>query len=105
MNSEVRQHRTPDDELRRKRNWRRTQVTGLQASMSWRQAAVQKDGPVQGEALVGQITKEGDIVVASDSKSKLWRDLSLKRAIHIWNIEICRHCAGSKVCVENVHQQ
>ena len=25
-------------------------------------------------ALVGQITKEGDIVVASDCKSKLWRD-------------------------------
>ena len=30
-------------------------------------------------ALVGQITREGDTVVVSDSKSKLWRDLSLKR--------------------------
>ena len=34
---------------------------------------------------MGLITKEGDTVVASDSKSKLWRDLSLKRAIQNWN--------------------
>ena len=38
-------------------------------------------------ALVGQITSEGDIVVVSDSKSKLWRDLSLKRAIQNWNMK------------------
>ena len=38
-------------------------------------------------ALVDQITKEGDIVVGSDSKSKLWRDLSLKRAIQNWNMK------------------
>ena len=38
-------------------------------------------------ALVGQITKEVDIVVASDGKSKLWRDWSLKRAIQNWNIK------------------
>ena len=31
--------------------------------------------------------KEGDIVVASDSKSKLWKDMSLKRAIQNWNIK------------------
>ena len=37
-------------------------------------------------ALVGQIMK-GDIVVASDSKSKLWRRLSLKRAIPNWNMK------------------
>ena len=36
---------------------------------------------------MGQITKEEDIVVASDSKSKLWRDLSLKRAIQNWNMK------------------
>ena len=53
--------------------------------MSWAQAAVQ-EGSVQGEprmtgtrkaieivrAIVGSIVKEGDIVVASVSKSKLW---------------------------------
>ena len=69
--------------------------------MSWGQAAVQEDGPVQGEqrttrprkatelvrAFVGQITKEGDIVVASDSKSKLWRDADLKRAMQNWNMK------------------
>ena len=38
-------------------------------------------------ALVGQITKDGDTVVASDSKSKLWRDLSMKRAIQNWNMK------------------
>ena len=38
-------------------------------------------------AFVGQITKEGDIVVASDSKSRLWRDLSLKRAMQNWNMK------------------
>ena len=32
-------------------------------------------------ALVGMIKKEGGINVASDSKSKLWRDMSLKRAV------------------------
>ena len=36
-------------------------------------------------ALVGQITKEGDIVVASDSKSKLWSDQRLKRTVQNWN--------------------
>ena len=41
-------------------------------------------------ALVGQITKEGDIVVASDSKSKRRRDLSLKREQHMKCIDIAR---------------
>ena len=36
---------------------------------------------------MGQMTKEGDIAVASDSKSKLWRDLSLNRAIQHWNMK------------------
>ena len=31
-------------------------------------------------AVVGQMAKEGDIDVTNDSKSKLWKDLSLKRA-------------------------
>ena len=49
------------------------------------QAAVQEDGPIQGRAekdrnkKVGSMMREGDIVVASDSKSKLWKDMSLKR--------------------------
>ena len=38
-------------------------------------------------ALVGMIKKERDIIVASNSKSKLWRGLSLKRAIQIWNVK------------------
>ena len=38
-------------------------------------------------ALVGQVTKEGDNVAASGSKSKLWRDLSLERAIQNWNMK------------------
>ena len=38
-------------------------------------------------ALVGLITKGGDIVVDTDSKSKLWRDMSLKRAIQSWNMK------------------
>ena len=50
-------------------------------------------------ALVAQITKEGDIVVAIDSKSKLWRDLSLKRATQKLEHEICRHCEESRVIV------
>ena len=36
---------------------------------------------------MGQTTKEVDIFVASDSKPKLWRDLSLKRAIQNWNMK------------------
>ena len=39
-------------------------------------------------ALVGSITEEeGDIVVASDSKSKLWKDVDLKRAMQNWNMK------------------
>ena len=38
-------------------------------------------------ARVGQITRKGDIVVASERKSKLWRDPSLKRAIQHWNMK------------------
>ena len=45
-------------------------------------------------ALVGSIMKGGDIVVASDSKSKLWRDLSLNRAIQNWNMK-CINIARS----------
>ena len=37
--------------------------------------------------LAGSITKEGDIVVASDSKSKLWKDTSLKRTIQNCNVK------------------
>ena len=32
-------------------------------------------------AIVGSIVKKGDIIVASDRKSKLWKDMSLKRAM------------------------
>ena len=38
-------------------------------------------------AFVGSITKEGDTVVACDSKSKLWRDLRLKRTMQRWNMK------------------
>ena len=38
-------------------------------------------------SVVGPIKKEGDIIVASGSKSKLWRDMSLKRAIQTWNMK------------------
>ena len=38
-------------------------------------------------ALVGSRMKEGGIVDASDSRSKLWRDMSLKRAIQSWNMK------------------
>ena len=31
--------------------------------------------------------KEEDIVDASSSKSKLWKDMSLKRAIQSWNVK------------------
>ena len=33
------------------------------------------------------VMKEGDIVVASDSKSKLCKHMSLKRAIQDWNMK------------------
>ena len=38
-------------------------------------------------AIVGIINKEGDIVVASDSKSKLWKEKSLKRAMQNWDMK------------------
>ena len=67
----------------------------MQASLSWRQTAARQDGPVQGVAendrtekaneltrsLVGTMKKGGDIIVISGSKSKLWREVSLKRSI------------------------
>ena len=36
---------------------------------------------------MGFITKEGDTVVASDSKSRLWKDVELKRATQSWNMK------------------
>ena len=38
-------------------------------------------------SLLGIIKKEADIIVASGSKSKLWRDMSLKRAVQDWNMK------------------
>ena len=38
-------------------------------------------------AFVCSIMIEGDIVVASDSKSKLWKNVSLIRAIPNWNMK------------------
>ena len=35
---------------------------------------------------MGQILKNGEVVVASDSKSRLWRDLSMRQAIQNWNM-------------------
>ena len=73
----------------------------MQASMRWEQAAVQKEGPVQRgadidkikkakeivRALVGSMTKEGDIVVACDSKSKQWKAVNLRRAMQNWSMK------------------
>ena len=39
------------------------------------------------KAIVGSIMNEVDIVTMSDSKPKLWKDMSLKRAIENWNME------------------
>ena len=55
--------------------------------------------------LVDIITKEGDNVVASDSKSKLWRDLTFKASNTTLEHERCRHCEGSRVSDKSVHQQ
>ena len=38
-------------------------------------------------ALVGSMTEEADIVVACDSKSKLWKDVDLKSAMQNWNMK------------------
>ena len=38
-------------------------------------------------AFVGSRTNEGDIVVACDSKSMLWKDVDLKRAMQKWNMK------------------
>ena len=35
---------------------------------------------------MGQILKNGEVVVASDSKSRLWRDLSMRQATQNWNM-------------------
>ena len=67
--------------------------------MRWEQAAVQEEGPVQVRidktkkardivrAFVSSITKKGDIVVACDSKSKLWKDVDLKSSMQNWNMK------------------
>ena len=39
------------------------------------------------KAFVGLVMKGGDIIVASGSKSKQWKDMSLKRAIQDWNMK------------------
>ena len=54
---------------------------------------------------MGTIKKEGDIVVASDSKPKLWKDMSLKRAVQHCNMEDVKRCEESRISVESVHQQ
>ena len=40
--------------------------------------------------------KEEDIVVASDSKSKRWKDVSLKASNKRLELEICRRCEESR---------
>ena len=57
-------------------------------------------------ALVGLITKEGDTVVASDSKSKLWGETHEFEASNTkLEHDICRHCEESRVNVESAHHQ
>ena len=73
--------------------------------MSQREAAVQEDGWSSSgraendrnkkvseilRALVRLAMREGDTVVASDSKLKIWNDVSLTRAIQNWN----KNCVG-----------
>ena len=41
-------------------------------------------------AFVGSIMKEEDIVVASDSKSKLWKDMSLKQNWNMKYVDVAR---------------
>ena len=87
--------------------------------MSWREAAVHRRGSSPGGAandttnnanelvrsLEGQMTKEGDIIVASGSKSKLWRDLSFEARNTKLDHETCRLCEWSRLSVESLHQQ
>ena len=62
--------------------------------MRWEQAAVQEEASPGGaeidktkkvkeivRSFVGSTRKEGDTVVACDSKSKLWKDVDLRRGM------------------------
>ena len=80
---------------------------------------MQEEGPVQGEqrmtrtrksieflrAFVGSTMKVGDSVVASDSKSKLWKDMSLKRVILFWNMKYVDVARTPGSALRVVHQQ
>ena len=56
-------------------------------------------------ALVGSITEEGDIVVACDSKSKLWKDVDLKRAMQNWNMKYVDISRSPESALRVIHQQ
>ena len=48
-------------------------------------------------SLVGTRKKEEDNIVASGSKSELWRDMSLKRAIQNWNMKYVNEMTSGRV--------
>ena len=62
----------------------------MRASMSWREAAANDRTKKANELVRGSCGSDNerrrDIVVASDSSSNLWRDLSLEQTIQIWNM-------------------
>ena len=53
---------------------------------------------------MGLVMKEGDLVVASESKSKLWKDMNLMRAIQNRNVKYVDVAEESRISVESVHQ-
>ena len=56
-------------------------------------------------SLVGMTKKAEDMIVASGSKSKQWRDMSLKRAIQNWNVKCVGIERSPGVSDQSVHQQ
>ena len=52
---------------------------------------------------MGSMTKDGDIVVGGDSKSKLWKEVDFRKAMQKLEHELCRRCEGSRVSVESIH--
>ena len=55
--------------------------------------------------LVVLVMKEGDIVVASDSKSKTAQTHAFETSNTRLEHEICRRCGESRISVESAHQQ
>ena len=54
---------------------------------------------------MGSMMKAGDIVVASDSKSKAVERHEFEGSNTKLEHETCRHCQESRISVKSVHQQ